>query len=163
MGALRRLLIPGAALLAALPAVPAAARNTMVLNAQVVRSCNLGALPMMFGTVSIVNPTGTAQSALIVDCTPGTTFTVTMDNGLHFRAGSRRMANPAGNGNRQFIDYEIFRNAARTQRWGATAATGITTIAPADGKVTLIAYGRADGRRSIASAYEDTVTVTISF
>jgi spore coat protein U-like protein len=135
----------------------------MILNANVTRSCNLGALPMMFGTVSIVNPQADAQAALIIDCTPNTTFTVTMDDGLNVRNGKRRMHNPAGNGNREYLEYEVYRNAGRTQRWGSTAATGITQTAPVNGKVTLIAYGRADGKRSVAGPYEDIITVTIAF
>ena len=152
-----------AAALAALAPTPAQAKNTIVLRANVVRSCNLGALPMMFGTVSIINPNAIAQAALIIDCTPNTTFTITMDDGLHIKNGQRRMANPVGRGIREYLDYELYRNAGRTLRWGGTAATGITQTAPASGRVVLTAYGRTNGRRSIASPYEDLVTVTIAF
>lgn len=151
-----------AALLCAAPA-PGWAQQTVTINATVVRNCQLLALPMMFGTVSILNPLSDATAAMFVDCTPGTTFTVTMDNGLHFQAGDRRMENPLANGARRYLNYEIYRNAGRTQRWGGTAATGITQTTPANGKVTLTAYGRVDDRRSAAGAYEDTVTVTITF
>lgn len=152
-----------AAVLLVAASTPARADNTMTLNANVTRSCNLGALPMMFGTVSIINPRVDVTAAMFIDCTPGTAFTVTMDNGLHFQAGDRRMENPLATGARRYLSYEIYRNAARTQRWGATPATGITQTAPANGKVTLTAYGRVDDRRSAAGAYEDTVTVTITF
>lgn len=135
----------------------------MVVNTSVQRYCQLGALPMMFGTVTIANPSSVAQAALIIDCTPNTTFTVTMDDGLNFKNGKRRMSNPAANGVREYLEYEVYRNAARTQRWGATAATGITRTAPANGKVTLTAYGRADGKRSAASSYQDIITVTLTF
>lgn len=152
------------AALAALAPTPAWAKSTMRLDVNVVRSCNIGALPMMFGTVSIVNPSATAQAALIIDCTPNTTFTVTMDDGLHLKNGERRMSSaPAGNGVREYLPYEVYRNAARTLRWGGTAATGITQTAPASGKVTLTAYGRADGKRAVAAPYQDTITVTLTF
>lgn len=150
--------------LAALAPAPAWAKNTMVLNANVVRSCNIGALPMMFGTVTIINPNANAQAALIIDCTPNTTFTVTMDDGLHVKQGKRRMSSaPAGNGVREYLEYEVYRNAGRTQRWGATPATGITQTAPATGRVTLVAYGQADGKRAVAAPYQDTITVTLTF
>ena len=80
---------------------PAWAQETIVLRANVVQSCHLGALPMMFGTVSIVNPQADAQAALIIDCTPNTSFTVTMDDGMHVKNGKRRMANPTANGVRE--------------------------------------------------------------
>lgn len=133
------------------------------MNATVVRNCNLFALPMMFGMVSVNNPRADATAAMNIDCTPGTTFTVTLDNGLHFLAGARRMENPLANPSRSYLDYEIYRNAARTQRWGGTPATGITQTAPANGKVTLTAYGRVDDKKSAAGAYQDTITVTIAF
>lgn len=155
-------LLLAAALFASAP-VPAWAQRTITINANVARNCQLLAQPMMFGTVSILNPLSDATAALFVDCTPGTTFTVTMDNGLHYQAGDRRMENPLAAGARRYLNYEIYRNAGRTQRWGGTAVTGITQTAPANGKVTLTAYGRVDDRRSAAGAYQDTVTVTITF
>lgn len=135
----------------------------MTLRANVTRSCNLGALPLMFGTVSLVNPVANAQTTLIIDCTPNTAFTVTMDDGLNAKNGARRMANALANGVREYLEYEVYRDAARSQRWGATAAAGISRTAPADGRVVLTAYGRVDGKRTIASRYEDIITVTISF
>lgn len=86
-----------------------------------------------------------------------------MDNGLNFNAGERRMQNSGANGVREYLPYEIYRDAGRTQRWGATAATGLSGTAPANGRVTLTAYGRADGKKSVTGPYEDTVTVTITF
>ncbi len=149
--------------LAALLPAPVLAQQTMDIRATVVRNCRIDALPMMFGTVSLVNPLADATAALFVECTPGTSFTVTLDDGLNFKNGSRRMENPLANGARRFLEYEVYRNAGRTLRWGGTAATGITQVAPTNGKVTLTAYGRVDGRRAAASPYEDTIAVTIAF
>jgi spore coat protein U-like protein len=138
----------------------AAAKPTMIIAADVQRSCHLGVLPMMFGTVSILFPNATTQTPIFVDCTPNTAFTVAMDNGLNFN-GQRRMRR-VGGGN-LYLNYEIYRNAARTQRWGSTVATSVSGTAPTDGKVTLYAYGRANGIFAMASPYEDLVTVTITF
>lgn len=68
------------------------AQHTVTINATVVRSCHLLALPMMFGTVSIINPLSDATAAMFVDCTPVAPFTVNMDNGLHFQGGDRMTA-----------------------------------------------------------------------
>lgn len=148
-----------AAVLAVMP-VGASARNTMRIDTTIVRGCQLAALPMMFGTIAVFLPNVTTQTSLFVECTPNTAFTVAIDDGLHFN-GQRRMARiGAGFGN--FLNYEIYRNAARTQRWGTSAAQVVTGTAPASGKVTLTAYGRANGVVA-AGPFEDTVTVTITF
>lgn len=146
-------------MLVALPSA-ASAKNIMTVTADVVRSCNLAALPLMFGTLSVFLPTATAQAPIFVDCTPNTSFTVAIDNGLNF-SGQRRMRR-IGPGFGSFLNYEIYRDAARTQRWGTTAAQTVTRVAPADGKVTLYAYGRTSGF-IIAGPFEDTVTITLTF
>lgn len=144
----------------AVMAMPAAAKNTLVLRADVVRSCNLSALPMMFGSISILLPDASVQTPIYVECTPNTTYTVAIDNGQNFN-GQRRMVR-IGPGIGRYLNYEIYSDAARTQRWGTNAAQSVTRVAPANGKTTLYAYGRTTGF-IVAGPYEDTVTITIAF
>lgn len=154
------LAIAAAAALTGLPS-GASAQETMTINANVVRNCQLLALPLMFGTVSILFPTANAQTSIFVECTPNTAFTVAIDDGLNYNGTQRRMAR-IGPGFGTYLNYEIYRNAARTQRWGSTAAQVVTGVAPASGRVTLTAYGRTQGFIA-AGPFEDTVTVTITF
>ncbi|WP_165961160.1 spore coat U domain-containing protein [Qipengyuania sediminis] len=140
--------------------MPALSQETMVLRANVVRSCHLAALPMMFGTVSILFPDASVQTPIYVDCTPNTNYTVAIDNGRNFN-GQRRMAR-IGTGLGSFLNYEIYSDAARTQRWGSTPAQVVTRVAPANGKTTLYAYGRTTGFIA-AGPFEDVVTITITF
>ena len=157
-----------AVLAAALWALPGAARaqtaaGTLTLQANVQRSCTLFAIPLMFGMFPPGNVTVNAQSNINVTCTPGTPFSVAIDNGLNFGGGSRRMRRLGGGGGGQWLRYEIYRNAARTQRWGTSAAQIVSGVAPANGgSVALIAYGRASGNPS-AGPYDDFVTVTLTF
>lgn len=139
----------------------ASAQDTMAINANVQRNCQLFAMPMMFGTISILFPTATTQTSILVDCTPNTPFAVSIDDGLNVTGGQRRMRR-IGPGFGTYLNYEIYRNAARTQRWGATAGQTVTGVAPVNGKVTLTAYGRTQGFIA-AGPFEDTVTVTITF
>ena len=151
-----------AILAAALVAAPASAgaSDSMTLRAVVTRGCNVNALPMMFGTIAWFLPDANTQTSILVDCTPNTAFTVAIDNGENYN-GQRRMARiGAGLGN--FLDYEIYRNAARTQRWGNTAGQTVGGTTPANGRVTLTAYGRATGF-IVSGPFQDTVTVTITF
>lgn len=154
------LAIAGAAAMVGLPC-GASAQETMTINANVVRNCQLFALPLMFGTVSILFPNATAQTSIQVSCTPNTAFTVAIDDGLNYNGTQRRMAR-IGPGFGTYLNYEIYRNAARTQRWGSTAGQVVTGVAPASGQVTLTAYGRTTGFLA-SGPFEDTVTVTITF
>lgn len=133
----------------------------MTLRAVVTRGCNVNALPMMFGTIAWFMPDAATQTSVLVDCTPNTAFTVAIDDGQNFNAGQRRMAR-TGPGVGSFLNYEIYRNAARTQRWGTALTQVATGVAPANGRVTLTAYGRATGF-IVSGPFQDTVTVTISF
>lgn len=139
----------------------ARAQETMTINANVVRNCQLLAMPLMFGTVSILFPNATAQTSILVNCTPNTAFTVAIDDGLNYTGTQRRMAR-IGPGFGAYLNYEIYRNAARTQRWGSSAGQVVTGVAPASGQVTLTAFGRTTGFLA-AGPFEDTVTVTITF
>lgn len=141
--------VPGVAL--------ADAGTTMVVSLTVVPSCAVQSGPMAFGALESANPQGTAQAALTLACTPGTAYAVTMDQGLH---GSRRMADERGEA---FLDYEIFRDAAGTTRWGGTAAEAVSGIAPSGGAVALSAYGRIAARVAAPGQYRDVVTVMVQF
>ena len=147
------------ALATALTPAAVVAKTTMVIDADVQRTCNVAALPMMFGTIAVIFANATAQASIFVDCTPSTSFTIAIDNGQNFN-GQRRMAR-IGPGFGNFLNYEIYRDAARAQRWGTTPAQVVTRVAPANGKMTLLAYGRATGSVA-AGPFEDTVTVTIT-
>jgi spore coat protein U-like protein len=157
-----RLAAAAAALCAAAPA-GAQATETLRIAAAVPRSCNVVALPMMFGAIATRNPRADAQASVIVSCTPGVAFTVTMNDGLHPLGTQRRMENPNVNGAREYLTYEIYRDPGRSQRWGGTAATGVSRVATAAREMVLTAYGRLDARRAAASAYTDVVTVAVSF
>lgn len=140
---------------------PARADNTMTVRAVVTRGCNVNALPMMFGNIAWFMPNATTQTSILVDCTPNTAFSVAIDDGENFNAGQRRMRR-IGAGVGTYLNYEIYRNAARTQRWGTALAQVASGVTPADGRVTLTAYGRATGF-IVAGPFQDTVTVTITF
>ncbi len=151
--------IAAATLLAAVPSV-VHGKTTLQVGGTVVRGCSLGLQPLMFGPVAFLFPDATAQSLVAVECTPGTTFTLAMDDGQNFN-GQRRMIR-TGPGFGAYLNYEIYSDAARTRRWGWTAAQTVTRTASGNGKISLQAYGRATGFVA-AGPFQDLVTVTITF
>lgn len=131
--------------------------DTMTITATVLPSCSLEAGGMAFGTIDGNRPQGTAEAALTLQCTPGTAYAVTMDQGQN---GARRMANVTGGG---FLDYEIYRDAAGTRPWGGAAGSAISGVASGPGKISLAAYGRVVSSTVTPGQYQDVVTVTVEF
>ena len=144
--------------LAALSAAPASAgSDAMSITATVLPTCHLDAGDMAFGTIDGRNARSESQAVLTMDCTPGTAYSVTMDEG---RNGGRRMADATG---AAFLHYEIYQDAAASRRWGSDGSAAVAGIVPEDGRVVLGAYGRIAAQRAVAGDYSDVVTVVVSF
>jgi spore coat protein U-like protein len=137
------------------------ATNTMTARLQVDASCRLTTEPLTFGNVNIFTAQVDATARIQLRCGPAVAYSVAIDNGLNFN-GQRRMFNGVG-GWFAYVPYEIYRNAARSQVWGATLATMVTGTTPANGQVTLTAYGRVPSTIVLPRDYVDTVTVTVNF
>ena len=159
----RALLTSLAALLWAMPTAVTGktATNTMDARIDVDTSCRLNTTPLAFGNASILSGQVDASASFVLQCGPGVAYSVALDNGLNF-AGQRRMAN-GNSGQLAYVRYDIFRDAARTQAWGASGAASVTGITPANGLATLTAYGRVPNTRVLPRVYLDVVTVTVTF
>ena len=144
-----------AALAGASPAI--AATDTMTITATVLPSCRVDAGDLAFGALSGREPTARGEALLELECTPGTAFSIALDEGRH---GGRRMAEPTRGA---FLHYEIYRDAAGLQRWGGGGSAAAAGVAPADGRVRLNAYGRVAIDRAAAGEYSDVVTVSVTF
>lgn len=120
-----------------------------------------------FGSINTLNAqnidaqtTGSGNGSIEMECSNGTSFTISLDNGLHFASGSRAMVN-AGNA-AMFLPYVLYQNAARTVPWtNASPLTGTANGSPQ----TYSVYGRIPGGQTGISSgtYNDTVQVVISW
>lgn len=137
-------------------------QSSINLTANVVNKCTVVALPIMFGDVAIISGAVDAAGSVRLSCTPGIPYTVALDNGQNFNGG-RRMRAAANYAFARYVGYQIYRNAARTQVWGATAGTIASGVTPADGKVNLPTYGRMNAAIVLPGAYQDIITVTITY
>ena len=158
----RRLLILfSAALLAAPVAVSASTTtSTMIARTTVDTACKLQTTNLTFGSVQGKSGQVDATTTLALSCGPSVAYSVAMDNGQNYN-GQRRMYGVQGKA--RYVDYELYRNAARSQVWGATAGTTVNGTTPANGKVTLTVYGRIPNTKIFATVYTDTVMVTVNF
>lgn len=136
----------------------------MPIEANVVNTCTVSATSLDFGVLDVATITQKEASATVtVSCFGIGIFRVEMDNGNNATGGGqRRMSNGDGN----FLNYEVYRNNRRTQRWGLSpfsSRNGII-IAPFGGSVDLEAYGRVSGitPATATGVYRDTLTVTVT-
>jgi len=139
------------------------ATKNMNISVVVPPIVQLSASPMAFGTIT-ARQTALATAVVTVNMVATQAYKITLDAGLH-KSGERRMSDGRGN----FHSYVLYKNSARTQRWGdsafaATYAAGSSLVSTGTGKNQLfVVYGTALSAASPAGAYSDLVTVTVHY
>jgi spore coat protein U-like protein len=137
----------------------------MQVNANVIRKCTITAQPLAFGNYDPVSANATApldaQTTLSVACTKGTAVTIAMDDGSNNQGRTRRMTN----GGTAYLQYEVYRDSSRTQRWGDGAFDSLDGgIAPSRDPRQFTVYGRVPGTQDvIVGTFQDTILVTVQF
>lgn len=117
------------------------------------------ATDLAFGQVSVLNTSYNQTSTIQLQCPNGTVWRVGLDNGNHASGNTRRMAGPSG-----FVTYELYRDSARTQRWGNTIGTDTSSGTGTNATQALTVYGRVPAQASPgAGAYSDVIRVTLTF
>lgn len=121
--------------------------------------CTVTALPVVFGAYNPISSANVdASGSVSIACIPASAYTVSLTAG----AGSysaRRMASGSYS-----INYNLYRDAARTTVWGdGSGSTAV--VSDSATSATYPVYGRIPGSQSSAGvgAYSDTITVTVSF
>jgi spore coat protein U-like protein len=151
-----------AGLLVAVPSVRAAQSTVpFTASASVVRGCAVTATTLDFGTYAAGTfaPTVLATSTISVTCALGDTFTIGLDDGSNASGAQRRMARLLAPIN--YLNYNLYRDAARTQAWGDAGPTRASGIGTGTAQVFTV-YGQLPGAQVVLlGAYADTVTVVV--
>ena len=161
-------LATASALIASGNSVAGTSAGNMLVNANVVSSCIVTAVPLAFGDYEGTSPTDTtASTPVTLVCAGTSTATLTLNDGENFST-SRRMKNAAGS---QFLSYGLFKPTsatplaacAYTTPWGASAngfaVAGIGLTAAMFNVCGSIPKGQNVG----IGVYTDTVVVTATF
>jgi spore coat protein U-like protein len=168
MRLLNKAALATALLVAAGQAVAATDTASFQVKIVITESCDIhtvAATELDFGTRARSTGNWDSASALTVNCSTGTPYTIAMGNGLNpsavaVSATNRRMAN-GGN----FVPYGLFRDIGRSTLWGST--TGSDTLAGTGTgvNVTVPVYGRvpAASTNVPAGTYLDVVVATITY
>jgi spore coat protein U domain-containing protein, fimbrial subunit CupE1/2/3/6 len=118
---------------------------------------SLSVTALAFGSYDVYSAAPTDSAGTIsYSCPPPTVPDVTIDAGLSFANGTRRMTRAGGG---EWLAYEIFADAARTVVWAATPIT-----VPAGNGVSVPFYARAFPLQDVSvGSYTDTLIVTFNF
>lgn len=130
-------------------------------TASVASKCTVGtATDLNFGSVSGLLRTPTDQTSLIrATCTNRAAFQIGLDNGQNASGNTRRMAFGTS-----YVNYELYRDAARTSRWGNTLNTDTATGSGSGAEQTLTVYGRVPAQAAAtAGSYSDVVKITVTY
>lgn len=102
-----------------------------------------------------------AVGQLNVNCTPGTSYDIALDEGLN--AGGAGIASRAMANNGDLVPYQLYQDAARSTVWGDTLDTNTLAGTGTGAVQEFPVYGLVPSANFPAATYLDTVTATITY
>jgi spore coat protein U-like protein len=147
------------------------ANANLTVQITITASCTINAATLDFGSnpgTNLISANVDTSTTVSVTCTNAAPYSIGMDNGAHVTGSQRRMLNGASN----FLNYNLYTDAARLNAW--TTASSSTTCTTANSCALGTGNGSAQsvniyGRVPIvataptAGAYTDTVVMTITY
>lgn len=136
--------------------------TTFTVSATVTNNCTVSATNHAFGTYtpSAVPPTD-GTSTVTVNCTLDAPYTVGLNAGTGSGAtvATRKMTSGANT-----LNYSLYQSALRTTVWGTTVGTDTVAGTGTGLNVDHTVFGRIPASQNVAAgAYNDTITVTVTF
>lgn len=136
-------------------------------TATVSNSCTIAiasATDLNFGSVASLASAIDQTSTISLSCPGNTSWKLGLNNGANASGIQRRMTDGANH----YVDYELYRDAGRTQRWGNDIANGTDTVNGSGTGQTnptvLTVHGRVPAQAAKPpGAYADTITVTLTY
>jgi spore coat protein U-like protein len=137
------------------------ATATFTVNASVAANCLLALQNIDFGTKGVLSANSDATGGVSVTCTPGTTYTVSLNGGTTNSAPTARKMSKGA----ETVTYGLYKDAARSQPWGNATTPGSTVPGTGNGLVqALTVYGRVPPQTTpTPGTYTDTVVVTVTY
>jgi len=127
-------------------------------------SCTISVTAVAFGSYNVFTATATDSTGTITyNCnSTAANISVTLSKGASSTFSPRNLKKGA-----EVLQYNLYRNAARTNIWGdGTGGTATYTRAnpPNNSNVVLTIYGRIPATQDVSAGnYTDTVSATINF
>lgn len=127
------------------------------VSIQVLATCSISASNMTFSSITTGTTSNTdASSALTVNCSQGTPYTISLGNGANY-SNVRRMAWGASH-----VEYALYQDSSRSLEW-INQSTKTGTGSGADQTFTV--FGRIPSGQNITNTgnYGDTVIATVTY
>lgn len=161
---MRKQLFLLAAIIAGSSAGPAwAVTATGSFNAQIIITdeCKVqSSTNMDFGSDGVLDAIINTTSSFNVQCTSGTTYTLSLDDGTGTGSTTTRTMENGANA----VNYTLWKNAARTQNWGDTGGDIMTGLSGSGANQSYTVYGQVPTQTTPpAGTYTDTVTITVTY
>jgi spore coat protein U-like protein len=134
------------------------AQSEFIVQAQVAANCLIIAEDLDFGQHGVIDQPVTASTQLSINCTPGSTYSISMDGGLSGATDPELRLMQSGINT---IAYGLYSDATYSNPWGTTAGTLVSGTGA--GSVSLPVYGRVLPQPAPPGTYTDTVVVTITY
>jgi len=139
------------------------ATATFIVKTTVQAVCSVSATDLNFGVYNAQSGGATMSNTTVnATCTPGTTYNISLGaGGAGNIYGGRQMASGTNK-----LNYQLYRDAGRTNIWGNTIGTDTVTGGGGAGGLPVphTVYGSlAAGQVVPAGSYQDTIVVTITY
>lgn len=137
-------------------------------RATVTNACSIriaSAQDLVFPTVAALDRAQMGESTISLTCPSNTAWRLGLSNGNHFDGTRRRMSNGLAG---QYVNYELYLDRPRSQRWGNDLAGGSDTANGPSSEPTapthLTVYGLVPAQPSaLPGTYSDTVIVNLQY
>jgi spore coat protein U-like protein len=116
-----------------------------------------------FGSHASTEANLIAAGQLNVNCTPGTSYSIALNDGQNAAGGgvtARKLAKGS-----DLVPYQLYSDSGRSTVWGSTSGTGGNTVGgTGTGAVQNVpVYGKVASANFPAGSYNDVVTATITY
>lgn len=139
-----------------MPAHAASVSGSINVSVTVLPGCTISTSPLAFGGY-VPLTSASAQSSMTLNCSAGAAYAVSLDEGTQGDGSTRRMTRADG----ATLPYDIYRDSAHLQRWGAGSTALAGTGSGRDTTVPLYAAIRPNPAQ--AGNYTDHVVVLITY
>lgn len=132
----------------------------LLVSARTEANCTISTTAVAFGSYDVFSATPRdATGTVQISCTPRENIDVTLSPGSSLVFNQRTLRSGSN-----ILNYNLFRNAARTQIWGDGTAGTSTFTGNNIRNTTLTVYGRVPAAQDAAVGnYSDTVVATVIF
>ena len=132
------------------------ATGNLTVKLVIAPGCAVTSPTIDFGSPSALVGTVTAQSNILVTCSNGTPYSVTLGPGSHGNNRGRFMAGTGSNA----VSYDLYWDTPGGTSWSGTTAVSRTG---SGGQDFITVYGQANVAAANTDTYSDVVQITVNY